>query len=209
VNLLRWSVLVASAASLAALAVRARWAAAFGSPETCAPARGSARRGIAYALGRGLLPWEKESARHHLVTYSAGILYHVGIFSAFAVLAALTASYSPPRPIVLLIRLGLATGLVSGVGLLGKRAALPLSRALSRLDDYAANLLVDLFLAFALAASLDVRAAVPFMTLSVILLLYIPMGKIRHCVFFFRSRINFGRLLGRRGVLPPGATSAS
>jgi len=209
VNLLRWSVLAAGAASLTALAVRARWAAAFGGPETCAPARGSARRGIAYALGRGLLPCEKESARRHLASYLAGILYHAGIFCAFAVLAALAVGFSLPHLIVLLLRLGLATGLVSGVGLLGKRAALPLSRALSRLDDYAANLLVDLFLAFALAASLDVRAAVPFMALSVILLLYIPMGKIRHCLFFFRSRIHFGRLLGRRGVLPPGAASAS
>jgi hypothetical protein len=137
------------------------------------------------------------------------MLYHAGIFSAFAVLAALATGFNLPRPILLILRLNLATGLVSGVGLLAKRGALPLSRALSRFDDYAANLGVDLFLAFALAASLDARAAVPFMALSVILLLYIPMGKIRHCVFFFRSRIRFGRLLGRRGVLPPGAASAS
>ena len=208
-NLLRLAVFAASAASLIALAARARWAAAFGGPDACAPARGSARRGIAYALGRGLLPWEKESARRHLVTYLAGIIYHTGIFSAFAVLAALAAGFSIPRPIVFLLRLGLAAGLVSGIGLFVKRAVLPLSRALSRLDDYAANLLVNLFLALALAASLDARTADPFMALAVILLLYIPMGKIRHCLFFFRSRIHFGRLLGRRGVLPPGAASAS
>jgi hypothetical protein len=69
--------------------------------------------------------------------------------------------------------------------------------------------MVDLFLALALAASLDLRAAAPFMALSVILLLYIPLGKLRHCIFFFRSRIGYGRLLGRRGVLPPGKAPAS
>ena len=107
------------------------------------------------------------------------------------------------------LRVGLAAGFASGLGLLVKRAALPLARALSRFGDYAANFLVDIFVALALAAALDPRPTIPFMALSVILFLYIPLGKIRHCLFFFRSRIKFGRLLGRRGVLPPGAASAN
>ena len=208
-GLLRWTVLAAGMVSLVGLAFRARWATSFGGAKVCAPARGSARRGIAYALGKGLLPWEKESARRHLPTYLGGIIYHTGVFCAFAVLGAFVTGLSLPRPFVFLLRLGLAAGLASGLGLLVKRAALPLARALSRFEDYAANFLVDIFVALALSASFDPRAVMPFMALSVILLLYVPLGKIRHCLFFFRTRIKFGRLLGRRGVLPPGASSAS
>jgi hypothetical protein len=209
VDPLRWTVLAAGAASLTALAFRARWATAFGGPKVSAPARGSAGRGIAYALGRGLLPWEKESARRHLATYIGGIIYHTGVFCAFVVLGAIVAGISLPRPLIFLLRVGLAAGFASGLGLLVKRAALPLARALSRFGDYAANFLVDIFVALALAAALDPRPTIPFMALSVILFLYVPLGKIRHCLFFFRSRIKFGRLLGRRVVLPPGSASAS
>ena len=208
-GLLRWAVLAAGAASLIALAFRGRWATSFGGAKVCAPARGSARRGIAYALGKGLLPWEKESARRHLATYIGGIIYHTGVFCAFAVLGVTVTGISLPRPFVFLLRLGLAAGFASGLGLLIKRAALPLARALSGFEDYAANFLMDGFVALALAVSFDARAVVPFLALSVILLLYIPLGKISHCLFFFRTRIKFGRLLGRRGVLPPGAASAS
>jgi hypothetical protein len=209
VNLLRWAVLAAAAASLIALVARARWATAFGGSRIAAPARGSARRGITYALGRGLLPWEKESARRHLATYMAGIIYHTGVFCAFAALAALVVGLPLPRLIVFLLRLGLAAGLASGTGLFVKRAALPLARALSRFEDYAANLFVELFLALALAASFDSRVTASFLALSAILILYIPLGKIRHCLFFFRTRIHFGRLMGIRGVLPPGPSSMS
>jgi hypothetical protein len=209
VNLLRWAVLAAAAASLIALVARARWATAFGGSRIAAPARGSAGRGIAYALGRGLLPWEKESARRHLATYMAGIVYHTGVFSAGADLTALVVGIMFPPLILFLLRLGMAAGLVSGIGLFAKRAALPFSRALSRFEDYAANLFVDLFLALALAATFDSHTAAPFLALSAILILYIPLGKIRHCLFFFRTRIHFGRLLGRRGILSPGAASTS
>jgi len=154
------------------------------------------------------MPWEKESARRHLATYLAGIIYHAGIFSAFATLAALVAGIALPGFIRDLLRVGMTAGLASGIGLFVKRAALPMSRALSRFEDYGANLLVDVFLALALAASFDPRASAPYLALSAMLLLYIPSGKIRHCLFFFRTRIRFGRLMGRRGVLPPGAASA-
>jgi hypothetical protein len=43
-----------------------------------------------------------------------------------------------------------------------------------------------------------------FMSLTATaLFLYLPFGKIRHCVFFFSTRYHFGAFFGRRGVLPP------
>ena len=37
--------------------------------------------------------------------------------------------------------------------------------------------------------------------ITIVVLLYVPVGKIRHCFFFFYSRILFGMFFGRRKVL--------
>jgi hypothetical protein len=64
------------------------------------------------------------------------------------------------------------------------------------------NLLVNIVLAAALLVTYSfVSQAVLFWTV-IALSLYIPLGKIRHCVFFFYTRILFGAFFGRRGVLP-------
>ncbi len=95
----------------------------------------------------------------------------------------------------------LVGGAVAGAGLLVKRPATFALRAISTPDDYVANVLVT---AFVIAAAATVRTgkfAVPFLAIAVLLLLYVPLGKIRHCALFFVSRITFGRFFGRRGVL--------
>jgi nitrate reductase gamma subunit len=137
------------------------------------------------------------------MVYGAGLLYHAGIFCALALLAAETFVFTLPGFAVRVLRLGLAIGAAAGVGILVKRAVRPLSRALSRTEDYAANILVDLFLLAGWAATLTRTATAPFLGISILLFVYIPLGKIRHCLFFFPSRIFFGGLFGRRGVLPP------
>ncbi|MGB2696422.1 MAG: hypothetical protein WBD28_01025, partial [Candidatus Zixiibacteriota bacterium] len=65
-----------------------------------------------------------------------------------------------------------------------------------------ANILVDLLLLSALAATFAKTLFVPFAVIAIIIFVYIPFGKIRHCVFFFYSRILFGDFFGRRGVIP-------
>jgi hypothetical protein len=42
------------------------------------------------------------------------------------------------------------------------------------------------------------------------MLVYIPLGKIRHCLYFFFSRTFFGKFFGRRAVFPhPQATAST
>ena len=164
---------------------------------------GSAAAGVLYAFGPGMAPWAKESARAHLPTWTAGVLYHLGAFAAFVLLAVLTAGLYPNERIILIWRIVLALGLAAGLGLFAKRLVSPTLVPISCPDDFFSNLMVDGFLALALAATWD--AAVPaFLIWSAVLLLYIPVGKIRHCLFFFYTRLLFGRFFGRRGVLPGG-----
>jgi hypothetical protein len=164
---------------------------------------GSARQGVAYAFGRGMMPWEKESARLHLFAYLAGVLYHLGIFSGFAILFIKVFSLNGPALGQNIFRWGVGLGLISGAGLLLKRIFVPNVRRLSRPDDFGANVIVDIFLASALAASSDARTVTFLLGYSILLFLYIPAGKIRHCIFFFYSRFLFGSFFGRRGVQPP------
>lgn len=200
---LKWGVILAASYSAAALAYLLFKAFSFGRKPAYAEPQGSARRGVVYALGKGLLPWEKESARLHLSTYLGGVAYHAGIFAGFAFLFIKVFAVDVSSFLVAIPRIFMALGLISGLGLLVKRIFKPLSRRLSRPDDFGANIFVDIFLGTALAASFDAKAVSVLFAYSIFLFVYLPVGKIRHCFFFFCSRIFFGRFFGRRGVLPP------
>ena len=174
----------------------------FGRRPTYAHPRGSSFAGIMYAFGPGMLPWEKESAAKHLWTYVGGILYHLGILMAMLFLATVLLRISLPATLLQVVRILLMIGLVSGVALLFKRILQPHMRSLSGGDDYLANVLVDLLLLSALTATFAETMLVPFPVIAIITFIYIPFGKLRHCAFFFYSRILFGEFFGRRGVLP-------
>ena len=153
-----------------------------------------------------MLPWEKESAFKHLPTFFAGILYHAGIFAAVFFLITTLLLIRLPDIAILIIRLLAVIGLLSGIGLLAKRFALPYMRFISCIDDYIANILVGLLLLVTILATYYYVLQFAMMAVAITLLLYIPVGKIRHCVFFFYSRILFGAFFGRRGTLPHPST---
>lgn len=165
--------------------------------------RGRVNRAALYALTRGLLPGEKESTRRHYLVYGAGLIYHSGIFGAFLWLASLVFSLSLPQVIRFFLAGIISAGAMSGLGLFGRRIFSSWLRSLSYPDDFVANLLVDSFLATAVISLFRPLVVPLFLILSVLLILYLPLGKIRHCVFFFPSRLIFGRYFGERGILPP------
>jgi hypothetical protein len=164
--------------------------------------QGNELKGIIYALGRGLAPWEKESAMKHLPTYLAGIFYHIGIFAALFYLFSLVALFNFGVLIIMILRIFILAGFLCGIGLFLKRSLKHHIRTISCPDDYASNLLVDGFLIVSLIDTYTGNLRSILFALAIILVLYIPLGKIRHCFFFFYSRILFGSFFGRRGVLP-------
>ena len=166
---------------------------------TAAPA-GSPWTGILYAFGAGMSPRAKESASHHPLVYAAGLTYHLGVFSGLPTLAIVLSGATPPPAAASVLGWAMLGGAAAGLALLARRAATPLLRAISAPDDYASNAIVDAWLvtgALAVFASL-----VPgFLVATIVLALYAPLGKIRHCVFFFLARGLFGARLGRRGIV--------
>jgi hypothetical protein len=174
-----------------------------------APARGSAGAGVLYAFTRAFAPTAKESAARHLPSYLAGVGYHLGIFAALLRLVVSLLPVAVPPAANVSLTVFLALGLVCGLALLGKRALDGTVRGISVPDDFLANLLVDLTLAVGLAASLDHELMPWFQVTGAVLLLYAPLGKLRHVVFLLASRRLSGAYFGRRGVRPrpqsPGA----
>jgi hypothetical protein len=171
----------------------------FGRREELSEPRGAAGKGLLYAFGRGML--EKESVGLHRLTFVAGILYHGAIFTALLYLFWVVFLPSAERPLPA-FRAVLAMGIAVGLGLLIKRTAKPHLRRLSCPDDFFANFFIDLFLAVALLHTLIPGLDTVLFASAVLLFIYIPLGKIRHCFFFFFTRAVFGVRFGRRGALP-------
>jgi hypothetical protein len=201
--LLRYGVILSFIISIISLAILIIKTFSFGRSPLNAKPQGDVKRGILYAFGRGMMPWEKESARKHLLTYVAGILYHLGIFLALLYLFTLLFPIKLPVSFIYMFRIIFLVGFLCGFALLLKRWIAPTMRALSCPDDFISNIIVDIFLVLAFLHTFFSNLLPLFFLFAVFLFLYIPVGKIRHCVFFFVVRILFGHFYGFRGIVPP------
>ncbi|UCG28109.1 MAG: hypothetical protein JSV24_01755, partial [Bacteroidales bacterium] len=92
----------------------------------------------------------------------------------------------------------------SGLSILVKRVVLKKIREFSNPDDYLSNLLVSMFHGVSAAALIEIFTEQFLFIYATVLLIYIPIGKLRHVVFFFTSRIHLGIFYGWRGVWPAG-----
>jgi hypothetical protein len=174
-----------------------------------APPRASAAAGVRYAFTTAFLPWAKESARQHLPSYAAGIVFHLGIFAGLARLAAsLWPVVAWPSWAAGGLALVLTAALACGLGLLVKRHHDATLRAVSTPEDTGANLLADLFLAVGLVTALRPAWLAAFQFVGAALLLYAPLGKLRHMLFLLTSRRYWGVYFGRRGIRPAPRPSA-
>ncbi len=158
------------------------------------------RRGILYSLTFSMLPWRKDSSRRHPWTYVGGMLMHVGIFATL-LFALGRALWSWPDWLVPIFGVVAAIGWVGTFGLFLKRITQSFMHAISSPDDYLANALVQFYLLGGVLAVFVPVASGLWSFSSVLLLIYVPVGKIYHMLLFFVSRILFGLQFGRRGVL--------
>jgi len=201
-SLFKYGVILSFFFSLVFLSISVLKTFSFGKKTYNAQPRGDWKKGVLYAFGKGLMPWEKESAKKHLPTYVAGIFYHGGIFTSFFYLLSLIFPFRLNTLIIFLVRLLISLGFLGGLGLFLKRIFHVPLRKISCPDDFASNLIVNIFLAFALICTFTWTLIPFFYLIAILMFFYIPLGKIRHCFFFFYIRILFGLFYGRRGVLP-------
>jgi hypothetical protein len=173
-----------------------------GSPNDYSRQRGNVTAAVAYSFLGAMNPRKKESAYLHLPTYAAGLLYHGGTFISIVLFPLLFANVRigdiPQWSVVGFLTLSVG----SGIGMFLKRITVGTIRSLSNPDDYLSNLLVTLFqLATLLTMVQDGFAVYYFVSVS-LLLLYLPVGKLKHALYFFAARYHLGLFYGWRGIWP-------
>ena len=173
-------------------------------PADRSPIKGNVSHGIAYAFTTGMLPWAKESTRIHMIAYLRGIGFHIGIFTAIgAVIISPFWEYLPPVlswTLFGVLTLGAFLGTAGGV----MRIAEHNLRGLSLPDDHFAVWLTTLFITVTGLAVVNQAFLIPMYIVAAMTFVYVPLGKIRHCLYFFFSRTFFGKFFGRRAVFPHG-----
>jgi nitrate reductase gamma subunit len=174
-----------------------------GKPIDYSPRAGEIGPAVIYSFTGAMSPRKKESAFLHLPTYSAGILYHLGTFLAILLFIFLLAQVDFTGMITYLFSaFFMVTGLC-GLGILIKRMVKSELRSLSSPDDYISNILVTFF-QLSSGLVLFVPASRPgYFILASLLLLYFPVGKLKHAIYFFAARYHLGLFYGWRGVWPP------
>lgn len=165
--------------------------------------RGSSGKGILYAFTLGMAPWEKESTRLHWIAYLRGILFHVGVFSSYAVVFLAPYLDRFAEPVIWALMALTGAGAVFGFAGIYIRLAGENERVLSLPDDYFAVFLTSLFALLAFGVLFSDVILPAFYVVTGFLTAYVPFGKIRHCAYFFYSKFIFGKGFGHRGVLGP------
>lgn len=186
-----------------------------------APKKGNA---VFFAFTGAMSPAKKESAYLHLPTYTAGILYHLGTFLSFFLFFFILAGRLPSGWLTGLIIAFLLVSTVSGVAIFTKRIIKKELRFLSNPDDFISNFMVTVFQFMTLTmiflfsplplvssspfheipASSHPAVLLSYYLIFTLLTLYIPVGKLRHMVYFFAARYHLGYFFGWRGVWPAG-----
>jgi hypothetical protein len=171
-------------------------------PTDKSPLKGNPQRGIQYAFTLGMMPWAKESTRIHMIAYVRGIVFHIGIFAALGAMIISPLWGLLPRELTGLVIIVVGTGSLLGAAGGVMRLAEHNLRGLSTPDDHFAVWLVTIWMAVSAFAVWNRAFLVAYYVLSAITLAYVPLGKIRHCLYFFFSRTFFGKFFGRRAVFP-------
>jgi hypothetical protein len=195
-----------------------------GAPKDLSEESGSVSAGVLYSNTGAMLPKQKESAYLHLPTYTAGMLFHLGSFLAlfiflFLFFDAVWGFFFKYAIFSSLIALFLWFTSCCGIGLVLKRFTSKKLRPFSNIDDYLSVILVTffhlisalLFTAFAFHDlfhhyfSSNIHAGIiwAYYIVFTLFFFYLPLGKLKHAVYYFAARYHLGFFYGRRGTWPP------
>ncbi len=174
-----------------------------GKPKDFSKKVGNTQKAIMYSFTGAMNPAKKESAFMHLPTYTAGILYHLGTFLSIAVFFLMIFNIYFEGLLYWIIPAFLFITGLNGLGILIKRMIKKELLALSNPDDFISNILVTLFQFITALTILNIQLSPVYFVLTGILLLYFPVGKLKHTVYFFAARYHLGFFYGWRNAWPP------
>lgn len=181
-----------------------------GKPKDLSEKSGDTAKGILYANTKAMMPQNKESAYLHIPSYASGMLFHIGTFCSLLIFVL---SFFPffgrwmnNLPVLrVLLTAAVSVTCFCGYALLLKRAFSKDLKPLSTPDDYISNALTSTFQLFTvlyLCLSCVPAIVVLYYIACSLLFLYMPLGKLRHVVFYFAARYHLGFFYGWRNVWP-------
>lgn len=170
-------------------------------PVDFARPKGSYKIGVIYSFTIGMMPWVKESTRKHWIAYLRGVIFHIGIFIGIAVLILNLVGVNINSSFVKLFAIIVGLGAIMGFSGIFMRIFEKNLRKISTVDDFISVLLVSLFLTFVALSLVNSKFSSLMYFTSGLTFFYAPVGKIKHCLYFFFSRFFFGVHLGRRGIV--------
>lgn len=174
-----------------------------GKPQDWSQRVGNLQASVVYSFTGAMSPAKKESAYLHLPTYTAGMIFHLGTFLAIALFFIFILKFAKINIVYIILASVLAISTLCGVAILIKRMVKPSLRSLSSPDDYISNALVTLFQASTVMMLLIPETETVYFVITALLLFYIPVGKLRHAIYFFAARYHLGVFFGHRNVWPP------
>lgn len=202
----QWMALFVTIYALFSLLYMTRKLLKLGKPSDFAEARGSIEEGVAYANTEAMSPKNKESAYLHLPTYLSGIFFHLGTFACiFVFLCSFLISafaWDLPSFLYWIFAVFVSISALCGLGLFIKRLLSKKLNSFSSLDDYLSNGLTTLFQFGTALALFNQNFGICYYLIASLLLLYMPLGKLKHLVYYFSARYHLGVFYGSRGVWP-------
>jgi len=163
---------------------------------------GSVARGIIYNFTWAMMPHHKETIRNHPVKFTIGLLMHIGVFIAIAKILILLVfpNSNPFSPPILGVMLIIST--LCGLYLFFRRIFSIELRSMSSPEDYISVLITIAFILVASAHEFGIMSAGLFLLHASVVFFYLPVGKLKHAMFCFIARTDYGIRLGYRGTYP-------
>ncbi|MDD2595471.1 MAG: hypothetical protein PHD11_06620 [Bacteroidales bacterium] len=193
-----------------------------GAPKDLSERSGNTVKGIIYSNTGAMLPAAKESAYMHLPTYTAGMIFHIGNFLSLLmfvwIIVCCCCNISTPAVLALILAALLTVSSLCGIFILIKRFVNVNLRSISCFDDFFSNIICTLFqiagicimLSFSNictytdACSADRLCLMNFyFIVAAILFIWMPLGKIKHLIYYFAARYHLGFFYGWRNTWPP------
>ena len=200
---MHWVLLVAVAVCFVSFAYHFIRLVRLGRPRDLSAKAGNTGTAIVYSFTSAMSPKNKESAFLHLPTYTAGIIYHIATFVSLATLVLILLDVHLNHTLLILLASTAFAGSIAGLAILIKRIADKKLRNLSNPDDYISNLLVTVFQLMTGLTLLFGSLYPAYLLLAALLFLYMPVGKLKHIIYFFAARYHLGFFYGWRNVWPP------